>query len=193
MPHGCFLESAVAGPNNSRVRTTYHIPRCAVTVVTVVTRRCKDPSSPGIDDALQQGKNLVCAGYVLYSSSTVMVLSLGLDDGVRSFTLDPTFGEFVETASPVASINPPHPAPPFVLVRLVHGQGPHARACVCVLAHGRQFSRRRPSDWGFAAVIRAWLLALSSTATAKLATTRGGHGAPDPPTFSLFYSPAVFF
>lgn len=76
---------------------------CSVSTGTIFgVYRCKDPSSPGIDDALQQGKNLVCAGYVLYSSSTVMVLSLGLDDGVRSFTLDPTFGEFVETASPVA-------------------------------------------------------------------------------------------
>jgi fructose-1,6-bisphosphatase I len=76
---------------------------CSVSTGTIFgVYKCKDAAAPGVDDALQQGRNLVCAGYVLYSSSTVMVLSLGLDDGVRSFTLDPTFGEFVETASPVA-------------------------------------------------------------------------------------------
>ena len=73
---------------------------CNVSVGTIFgIYKVADPSSPSIDDTLQQGKNLICAGYVLYSSSTVMVLSLGLTDGVRSFTIDPTFGEFVETAS----------------------------------------------------------------------------------------------
>ncbi len=36
---------------------------------------------------------MVAAGYVLYSSSVVMMLSVG--HGVFGFTLDPNYGEFV--------------------------------------------------------------------------------------------------
>ncbi|KAG1675864.1 hypothetical protein FOA52_001521 [Chlamydomonas sp. UWO 241] len=43
----------------------------------------------------QPGKDLVGAGYALYSSSTILVLSVGT--GVYGFTLDPTIGEFVLT------------------------------------------------------------------------------------------------
>lgn len=49
----------------------------------------------GLMDVLQQGQKMVAAGYVLYSSSVVMVLSVG--QGVHSFTLDPNFGEFIMT------------------------------------------------------------------------------------------------
>lgn len=41
----------------------------------------------------QPGRSLLAAGYVLYSSSTVFVLTIG--DGVFGFTLDPLVGEFV--------------------------------------------------------------------------------------------------
>ncbi|GAX82569.1 hypothetical protein CEUSTIGMA_g9995.t1 [Chlamydomonas eustigma] len=43
----------------------------------------------------QPGKDLAAAGYCLYSSSTIMVLSVGT--GVFGFTLDPMIGEFVLT------------------------------------------------------------------------------------------------
>jgi hypothetical protein len=43
----------------------------------------------------QPGKNLLAAGYVLYSSCTILVLTIG--DGVYGFTLDPYVGEFVLT------------------------------------------------------------------------------------------------
>ncbi|KAG2452526.1 hypothetical protein HYH02_002764 [Chlamydomonas schloesseri] len=43
----------------------------------------------------QPGSRLKCAGYCLYSSSTVMVLTIG--NGVFGFTLDPMVGEFVLT------------------------------------------------------------------------------------------------
>lgn len=46
-----------------------------------------------LGDALQPGKNMVAAGYVLYSSSVVMMLSFGA--GLYGFTLDPNYGEFV--------------------------------------------------------------------------------------------------
>lgn len=43
-------------------------------------------------DFLQCGKDQVCAGYVLYGSSTIMVITLGA--GVHGFTLDPSLGSF---------------------------------------------------------------------------------------------------
>lgn len=44
-------------------------------------------------NALQPGRSLVAAGYCMYSSSTILVLTLG--DGVLGFTLDPALNEFV--------------------------------------------------------------------------------------------------
>lgn len=53
--------------------------------------------SPGQEllesDYLQPGKNTVCAGYVVYGSSTMLVYSMG--KGVHGFTLDPSIGEFL--------------------------------------------------------------------------------------------------
>jgi len=47
------------------------------------------------EDVLRPGKELVAAGYCMYGSATMMVLSTG--DGVNGFTLDPSSGEFVLT------------------------------------------------------------------------------------------------
>ncbi|XP_068636211.1 fructose-1,6-bisphosphatase, chloroplastic-like [Aristolochia californica] len=43
----------------------------------------------------QPGSNLLAAGYCMYSSSIIFVLSIG--KGVYAFTLDPMYGEFVLT------------------------------------------------------------------------------------------------
>ena len=43
----------------------------------------------------QPGRSLLCSGYVLYSSSTVLVLTIG--NGVFGFTLDPLIGEYCLT------------------------------------------------------------------------------------------------
>ncbi|KAK8570639.1 hypothetical protein V6N13_103043 [Hibiscus sabdariffa] len=43
----------------------------------------------------QPGNNLLAAGYCMYSSSIIFVLTLG--NGVFAFTLDPMYGEFVLT------------------------------------------------------------------------------------------------
>jgi fructose-1,6-bisphosphatase I len=43
---------------------------------------------------LRPGRELLAAGYALYGSTTMLVLSTGLDDGVHGFTLDPSVGEF---------------------------------------------------------------------------------------------------
>lgn len=40
-----------------------------------------------VNDALQPGRNVVAAGYALYGSATMVVLSVGY--GVNSFMLDP--------------------------------------------------------------------------------------------------------
>ncbi|XP_012260279.2 fructose-1,6-bisphosphatase 1 [Athalia rosae] len=56
-----------------------------------------EPSNvaPTAKDALQAGKNLVAAGYALYGSATMMVLSIG--HGVNGFMYDPAIGEFILT------------------------------------------------------------------------------------------------
>ncbi|CAM9489934.1 unnamed protein product [Pylaiella littoralis] len=54
-----------------------------------------DPSKSARENALQPGNKLVAGGYCLYSSSTVMVISLGA--GTHVFQLDRALGEFVLT------------------------------------------------------------------------------------------------
>jgi fructose-1,6-bisphosphatase I len=46
-----------------------------------------------IEDCLQPGRDQVCAGYVVYGSSTMLVYTTG--HGVHGFTLDPSLGEFL--------------------------------------------------------------------------------------------------
>ena len=45
------------------------------------------------EDFLRSGKEQVCAGYMIYGSSTMLVYTTGR--GVHGFTLDPTIGEFL--------------------------------------------------------------------------------------------------
>ena len=45
-----------------------------------------------LDDFLQPGTEQVCAGYVIYGSSTMLVYTTG--NGVNGFTLEPSIGEF---------------------------------------------------------------------------------------------------
>ncbi len=58
--------------------------------------RRKTENGPGtLEDCLQPGRNLVAAGYILYSVSTMLVYSSGR--GVHGFTLDTNVGEFLLT------------------------------------------------------------------------------------------------
>lgn len=50
---------------------------------------------PTVQDALQPGNKMVAAGYALYGSATMLVISLGR--GVNGFTYDPSIGEFILT------------------------------------------------------------------------------------------------
>ena len=55
--------------------------------------RCADPEQPQVSDFLHPGREQLCAGYIIYGSSTMLVYTTG--NGVHGFTLDPTIGEFL--------------------------------------------------------------------------------------------------
>lgn len=58
------------------------------------------PGSQGtVEDVLQNGRHLVAAGYCMYGSSCVMMLTTG--KVVTEFTLDPSLGEFLLTRNSV--------------------------------------------------------------------------------------------
>lgn len=57
-----------------------------------ILRRTEPKIYPSAEDALQPGRNIVAAGYVLFGPSTQFVISSG--HGVHGFTLDPEVGEF---------------------------------------------------------------------------------------------------
>ncbi len=63
------------------------------TIFSIYKRVTPDGCPGTLEDCLQQGIKQVAAGYIVYGSSTIMVYSAG--DGVHSFTLDPSFGEFL--------------------------------------------------------------------------------------------------
>ncbi|MCK6622181.1 MAG: class 1 fructose-bisphosphatase [Calditrichaceae bacterium] len=59
-----------------------------------IYRRITPEDAPGkLEDILQPGYSQLCAGYVVYGSSTMLVYTTGA--GVHGFTLDPTYGSFV--------------------------------------------------------------------------------------------------
>jgi fructose-1,6-bisphosphatase I len=66
---------------------------CAVSVGTIFGIYKLNTTPPAASDVLRPGSEMVCAGYCLYGSSTILVLTLG--HGVDAYTLDPNIGEFV--------------------------------------------------------------------------------------------------
>merc|ERR1719383_879667 len=70
---------------------------CLVSIGSIFAIYKRESTAPdaSVGDALQPGKNLVAAGYALYGSATMIVLSTG--HGVNGFMLDPSIGEFVLT------------------------------------------------------------------------------------------------
>ncbi|HIF53836.1 MAG TPA: class 1 fructose-bisphosphatase [Methylococcaceae bacterium] len=56
---------------------------------------CEQGIQPTLADYLQKGSEQVCAGFVLYGPSTMLILTLG--QGVTGFTLDQEVGEFYMT------------------------------------------------------------------------------------------------
>ncbi|XP_029961386.1 fructose-1,6-bisphosphatase 1-like [Salarias fasciatus] len=67
---------------------------CLVSIGTIfaIYKKTTD-DEPCEQDALQPGRSLVAAGYALYGSATMVVLSTG--HGVNGFMLDPALGEFI--------------------------------------------------------------------------------------------------
>ena len=57
--------------------------------------RCREGVAPSEEDFLQKGTEQVCAGFVLYGPSTMLILTTG--QGVNGFTLDQDIGEFILT------------------------------------------------------------------------------------------------
>ncbi len=57
--------------------------------------RTREGIDPDLHDFLRKGNEQVCAGFVLYGPSTMMVLTTG--HGVNAFTLDQDIGEFILT------------------------------------------------------------------------------------------------
>ncbi|MGD7035620.1 class 1 fructose-bisphosphatase [Methylotuvimicrobium buryatense] len=57
--------------------------------------RYNGSGQPQLEDFLQKGSEQICAGFVLYGPSTMMILTTG--HGVNGFTLDQDIGEFILT------------------------------------------------------------------------------------------------
>ncbi len=58
-----------------------------------IYRRKSNGARATMEDFLQPGRLQVCAGYILYGSSTMLIYTTGF--GVHGFTLDPGIGEFL--------------------------------------------------------------------------------------------------
>ncbi len=74
------------------------------TIFSIYNRKSR--SGPGtLEDCLQPGNDLVAAGYLLYSVSTMLVYTSG--SGVHGFTLDPSVGEFLLSHPNIRIPEPP--------------------------------------------------------------------------------------
>jgi fructose-1,6-bisphosphatase I len=62
------------------------------TIFSVLPRVTREGSGT-LADCLQSGLHQVCAGYVMYGSSTMLVYTTG--HGVHGFTFEPSVGEFL--------------------------------------------------------------------------------------------------
>jgi fructose-1,6-bisphosphatase I len=65
------------------------------TIFGIYKKDKQTPEHPSVKDLLKPGRELLAAGYALYGSATILVLSTGR--GVNGFTLDPVLGEFILT------------------------------------------------------------------------------------------------
>ena len=60
---------------------------CVCKAVSMYVHQVSEDKPCCIEDGLQPGRKMVAAGYALYGSATMIVLSTG--NGVNGFTLDP--------------------------------------------------------------------------------------------------------
>ena len=87
-PHGkyVFLFDPLDGSSNIDANVT-------IGTIFSVHRRISEKGPGTIDDCLQPGYKQICAGYIVYGSSTMFVYTAG--HGVHGFTYDPSCGEFL--------------------------------------------------------------------------------------------------
>jgi fructose-1,6-bisphosphatase I len=87
-PHGkyVFLFDPLDGSSNIDANVT-------IGTIFSIQRRITEKGPGTIDDCLQPGSKQVCAGYIVYGSSTMFVYTAG--HGVHGFTYDPSCGEFL--------------------------------------------------------------------------------------------------
>ena len=87
-PHGkyVFLFDPLDGSSNIDANVT-------IGTIFSVHRRITEKGPGTLDDCLQPGSRQVCAGYIVYGSSTMFVYTAG--HGVHGFTYDPSCGEFL--------------------------------------------------------------------------------------------------
>ncbi len=64
------------------------------TIFGVLSKKAGHEGPVTREDVLRPGHELLCAGYLLYSASTMLVMSFGAGRGVHGFTYDPSVGEF---------------------------------------------------------------------------------------------------
>lgn len=64
----------------------------SIGTIFAIHRRVSTGRDGVASDVLRRGRDLVCAGYLVYGAGTVMMISTG--EGVHGFTLDPSVGEF---------------------------------------------------------------------------------------------------
>ncbi|KAJ3005051.1 hypothetical protein HKX48_000904 [Thoreauomyces humboldtii] len=70
---------------------------CGVSIGTIfgIYKVQDGQGEPSLKDVLRKGTEMVAAGYCLYGSSTVMVLTFQGSNEVNGYTLDPSIGEFL--------------------------------------------------------------------------------------------------
>jgi fructose-1,6-bisphosphatase I len=87
-PHGkyVFLFDPLDGSSNIDANAT-------IGTIFSVQKRLSESGPGTVEDCLQPGSRQVCAGYIVYGSSTMFVYTTG--HGVHGFTYDPTCGEFL--------------------------------------------------------------------------------------------------
>lgn len=81
-----FCMDPLDGSSNIDVNATIGSIFC------IFRRKSPENTPATMADILRRGTDIGAAGYIIYGSGTVMVLSAG--NGVHGFTLDPTVGEF---------------------------------------------------------------------------------------------------
>ena len=89
LPHGDYVVTLDPLDGSSNIDANVSIG-----TIFGVYRRISEGSEASESDVLQPGNRLVCAGYIIYGSSTMLVYTTGTG-GVHGFTLDPSLGEFL--------------------------------------------------------------------------------------------------